>query len=241
MTAFLLLFSLLAPPQTERQAGIWRLRAEAGVAEESIDAVASLLENARRFYEEDWSLGFPRSVPVLLHSSSLSFRRATGQRSYRAAVWDGSVMHVQNPRLLRARKQLASVILHEAAHVSLESRWGNALPGWFEEGFAVYNSGEIGGLPLPRRSLRSLAELGERRLRIPGEKAEREWYAEVGALMFVAIRQYGKESCKRLLARKLGNSFEHTVVEILRKPYAGFEQDLLDEYNYRVRKRRLPY
>lgn len=236
-------FLLLLPggPPLIGQDGPWRMQIEPGIPQESADQVRSLLEKARALYDSEWNCGVPRFVRVHVYRTAASFRKATDQPWYRAALWDGYSLHVQNPRLLRKRNQLETTLLHEGAHIALQARWGNTLPAWFEEGFAVYNSGEIATLPLPRKQYAALDQITHDRYRIRGSKAEQRWYASVGALLFILIRQHGKEPVKRILDRKSGRGFEQQLSAVLDVPFPVFEKDLLEEYNFRVRKRRIPY
>lgn len=247
MIGFILFLNLLA--QQSQVQGQWRtfpcavgkLHIEQNVSDQNIQLIQSYLERTNQLYQSEWGFKALPSRNVYVYSSTASFQKRTAQKWYVAALWDGFAIHIQNPDALRKRTALEATIIHELAHVHLQSRWGKKIPVWFEEGFAVYSSGEMPSLPRARTFLKSLNDFMTQRRKIKDQSHLRAWYASAGLLVFVMIRQFGKGTIQKMLTGAKPILFEQSIASILKVQYNLFEQNLLEEYNFRVKKRKLPF
>lgn len=88
-------------------------------------------------------------VDVVLCDSFLCMQKMAPGRA-RVPAWAAGMAFIRHQTVLvradghtAARSDLDSVFLHELAHLALSSAVGNRpLPRWFQEGFAIYQSGE---------------------------------------------------------------------------------------------------
>ena len=127
------------------------------------------------------------------------------------------------------------------AHVLLHERWQRKIPLWFEEGFAVYASGEIGKLPHATEAIPNLRTFQKRRASCKNWREVQRWYASAALLVAIIVKQYGKERLKQALTTGEAVSFEKTIASALSVQYTSFETSILDEYRYRVAKKKYLY
>lgn len=85
-------------------------------------------------------------VEVELHATTQTYRRATGAAWWHAAVGRKGRLHFQPLASLDQQGIRRQVIRHEAAHLSIRTRMGPALPRWREEGEAMLFAGERGAM-----------------------------------------------------------------------------------------------
>jgi len=101
--------------------------------------------------------GLPPKVRVQTWETTEEFIGATGQPGWAAASNDGQTISLQPLGRLKRKGILASTLRHELAHLVVHRLRAVGTPRWFEEGMALYLSGERvpgGDAPLtPRRSL----------------------------------------------------------------------------------------
>lgn len=219
----------------------WRINSENNVSDENVTRIQSFLDKAKKLFQVEWGLRQTKVVTVCVYNSTASFQKQTHQPWFTAAVWYRSALHIQNPSILSKRNSIEQTIIHEMAHIVLQSRWGQKLPAWFEEGFAVFSSNELQSLSLPKKEIHSLTKLNQERMQVKNISTLQQWYAKVGALIFIIIHQYGKDKLKKILAEGSTDSFEKSIAAFLNIRYSQFEKSLIEEFNFRVRKRKFSY
>lgn len=229
------------PSWTMQRMSIGSLFFEKGITNDHIRTVQADLEQASALYEREWNMRRDRPMTIYVYATSASFQKRTKQRRYTAAIWDGSAMHLQNPSLLEQRAQRTATILHEMAHALLHVRWQGKLPLWFEEGFAVYTSGEIGTLPHATEAIPNLRTFQKRRAACKNSREVQRWYASAALLVAIIIRQYGNERLKAALTSGESGSFEKNIASAFRVQYTLFETSILDEYRSRVANKKYLY
>ena len=229
---FLLSASFPACPQSRTIAPSgWRLIIDENISTENTNLIQSYLEEAKKYYRIEWGLKLPEMISVHVYNTSASFQKASHQSRAAAASWDGSTVHIQNPSVIKKRNVLQETIIHEIAHIALQSRWKQRAPVWFEEGFAVYCANEIASLPRPRKSIDRLGSFGDEKIKTTGLRALQHWYATAGTLVFIFIREMGKENLRQMLSPGSDASFEECVATAMKMPYHLFEKKLIKSFN----------
>ncbi len=114
--------------------------------------VVDELENAISRVEDAHGRRFPLAVEVWLCSSQFSYNRRTGDPSSGSAR--GSVFLdrvILSPRCFESRTT-SGILTHELSHLHLRQvmgrRYTTTVPGWFQEGLAVYIADGAGAEPV---------------------------------------------------------------------------------------------
>jgi len=132
-----------------------RIWVEDGVSDDWSRSVQRAIEPAVRRIEEVHGRRFADEFRIVLCESQASYNWRTGDpRSGRArgAVFAGHVF--LSPRCQRSNTT-AAILTHELSHLHFRQILGSAyvtgLPGWFQEGLAVFVSDGGGAEPVSRR------------------------------------------------------------------------------------------
>ena len=89
------------------------------------------------------------TITIVLASSEREFHTLTGGQIPEWGIGGAdpgrSTIFIQSPRIAQSRSQLSQVVIHELSHVLLgQVVQGHQVDRWFDEGFAMYESGEGG-------------------------------------------------------------------------------------------------
>lgn len=101
----------------------------------------NLLESWRRYLAQYATLPVHR-VRVETWGTTAEFIHATGEPGWVAGSSDGKAIFLQPLGTLAAKGILDSTLRHEFAHLMLHRLRAPGIPKWFEEGFALYLTGE---------------------------------------------------------------------------------------------------
>jgi stage II sporulation protein D len=110
-------------------------------AEPERAALTSFVEEAVARLSRATALPPPPELRVVVHPSSQSFQRETGEPWWSAARTRGSRVDLVPIAVLRTRGTLETTLKHELAHVMTEPVL-TAAPRWVKEGVAMYFAGE---------------------------------------------------------------------------------------------------
>lgn len=128
-------------------------------------------------------------------------------------AFDGTIRVLSDPQNEKTPHSLYVFLTHEMVHAALGSTAGHPLPGWFEEGLAVYLSQN-----LPLDYLRALEEALRGRRLLPLADLEGPFarldggrvplaYAQAASLMEFLIERVGLEKLGLLIARAKRRGF----------------------------------
>jgi stage II sporulation protein D len=107
-------------------------------------SVLAIAERAVRTVAARTLWPVPQGIEVRVYPDVESFRNATAEPGWVAAHTRGRRIDLQPAAVLRLHGALESTLLHEIAHVFVESQAAPGLPLWFREGLADYLSGGAG-------------------------------------------------------------------------------------------------
>ncbi|MBL8151145.1 MAG: SpoIID/LytB domain-containing protein [Blastocatellia bacterium] len=85
-------------------------------------------------------------IKIKLHTSTKNFIEETGLAGDSAGATSHSAIHLQPVKLLHQRKILSQTLRHEFTHYVINQIGGENVARWFQEGVAVYYSGEAAAL-----------------------------------------------------------------------------------------------
>ncbi len=144
----------------------------------------------------------------------------------------GFVLLTIHPVHSNSRHELAEVFRHELAHVALhDAVKGNHVPRWFNEGFAVYASGESS---FPRMQTLWTATLADELL--PLRRMERSFpedaftasvaYAQAADVVRFLVRKQDQERFTAMIERvNRGQTFESSMKDAYGVDLAGLEYE----------------
>ena len=98
---------------------------------------------------DDLRLKRMSTMTIVMAPSHKMFRQLTGGQfpewGIGGADTEQSVIYLQSPRIAQSRSELTRVVVHELSHVLLgQAVMGKPVDRWFDEGFAMYESGDMG-------------------------------------------------------------------------------------------------
>jgi SpoIID/LytB domain protein len=107
--------------------------------------IRSIVTRSVRDLARTLAVDVPTRVPIVMHPTAASYRRATGREWWTSAatVWrDGAAtIHTVPPDVLRRHGQLESTLRHELVHLLADERLRHR-PLWYREALAIRESGE---------------------------------------------------------------------------------------------------
>jgi len=128
---------------------------------------------------------------------TVDFVNETGEPGWVAGTNDGKSIFLQPLATLARKGILKATLRHELAHVAIHRLRSAAIPPWFEEGLALYLTGEqIDVGPYPVFSRRSL---GDAIARPKSEGEMREAYARARLLIKRLARRRGQDALWQML------------------------------------------
>jgi hypothetical protein len=171
--------------------------------------IISIAEQAIPKIAVDLNIKSIRKIIIVISSSEKEFNNLTQGKipEWGVAAADplNSVIYVKSPRFARPEDKLQRIVIHELSHVILGMVVTiKNIDRWFDEGFAMYESGEreIGGTILLARSFLTgnylnLGEIDEV-LSFHRSKASLAYWESMAAVEYL-INHYGKEILARLV------------------------------------------
>jgi stage II sporulation protein D len=127
----------------------------------------------------------PERLQIRVYPDVETFRNATGEPGWVAAVTTGSTIQLQSTAVLRSRGALDATLRHEILHALMEAHAAPGLPLWFREGLAGYLE-----RPTGRAGARIPSDAG---LRQTGDSARaRRAYADAAGAVAGLVRRYGE-------------------------------------------------
>jgi len=212
------------------------------------EAVLGMLMQAVPRISRDLNLAQIDRIMVIIAPSEKAFQNMTSRSipdwGVGAANPSSGTIFLKSPRFARPETDMELVVIHELAHVLL----GIALEGqpvdrWFDEGFAVYQSGEesMSSKIIFARSLVTnnpiRLEQVDAVLTFHRDKAGLA-YQESHAAVAYLIQEYGSETISRIIGRmRLGedmdqalqntiglnlDDFEHLWLKAMKKKYQWY-------------------
>jgi hypothetical protein len=140
---------------------------------------------------------WPPKVRVETWDRTADFILATGEPGWVAGTNDGKSLFLQPLEMLAAKGILKATLRHELAHLAIHRLRAPGVPSWFEEGLALYLTGErISGDP--RRVYRRRT-LGEAIARSQSEAEMREAYARANLLVRNLATRRGRDALWQML------------------------------------------
>jgi len=186
------------------------------------------------------------TVSVFITPSKKVFRQLVGDNF---PQWsDGVATPLRNIIILKSARWMPpetnnnAIAVHELTHIFVNrATHGKPIPRWFNEGLAVYYSGEKGfasgtlvSKALITNSIISLSDIDEV-LQFHANKAQLAYQQSYLAVVFL-FRNYGKEAVKKILAEVAnGISFNQAFIDVLDADVWEFEEQW---YQYIKRKYR---
>jgi stage II sporulation protein D len=135
---------------------------------------------------ERTGLAPPERLQIRVYPDIETFRNATGEPGWVAAVTSGGTIQMQPPAALRGRGALDSTLRHELLHALMEAHAAQGLPVWFREGLAGYlerPAAQTGGLRIPSDAdLRQTADPAR----------ARRAYADATSAVAGLVKRYGE-------------------------------------------------
>jgi hypothetical protein len=181
-------------------------------------------------------LGVPEiPVHIIIAPSEKDFRNITGGQipdwGVAAAQPQTGTLFFKSPRITGSNQNIRIIAIHELCHVML----GNALhgfsaPRWFDEGLALYHSGELGlesklllGRSLLLNQTIALKEI-DHVLTFHRDKAMLAYRESLSVLEFM-VKTFGAELVPRLVqAFSLGQSQEQAILHTTGMSFDSFEK-----------------
>jgi hypothetical protein len=181
-------------------------------------------------------IGVPEiPVHIIIAPSENDFRKITGGQipdwGVAAAQPQTGTLFFKSPRFAGSNRNLRVVVIHELCHVML----GNALhgfsaPRWFDEGLALYHSGELGlesklvlGRSLLMNQTIGLKEI-DHVLTFRRDKATLAYRESLSVLEFI-VKTFGAELIPRLVqAFSKGQSQEQAILNTTGMSFGSFEK-----------------
>jgi stage II sporulation protein D len=173
----------------------------------SVEKVLRVLETARddllrRLKKASLRIAEPAPFEVVIHSTTSSFIKATGQSGWAAGATRGRRIELQPIKLLQRRGILTTTLRHELAHAVIEALSQGRGPRWMVEGMAIHVAGEGALLMRIEIKIRLSREEIERRLARTATVAEmRELYAMAYREVYAMIQSEGEPGIWRRLAK----------------------------------------
>ncbi len=195
---------------------------------------------------EDLDLAEPDSLTLFLAGSRDEFSQMTDHQmpewSAGAADARRSVLYLQSPRFADPDTKMETVVAHELGHAILGMAVrGAPVPRWFEEGFAMLESGEsawIGTVQLMRGFLFSgaldLSEI-EDVLRFNRDRAALAYQESLAAVKYL-VERFGPESIPDLVSvLRQGGTMAEAVRRVTGHPYRQFQAEWFESMKRKYR------
>jgi stage II sporulation protein D len=127
----------------------------------------------------------PERLQIRVYPDVATFRNATGEPGWVAAVTTGGAIQLQPAAVLRSRGVLDATLRHELLHALMEAHAAPGLPVWFREGLVGY---------LERSAVRAGARIpSDADLRQTADPARaRRAYADAAAAVAGLVKRYGE-------------------------------------------------
>jgi hypothetical protein len=139
--------------------------------------VIAIVVEARQELMEKYHLPLSAPVEIRLSPTTAEFCQRTGRPWWLSSIYQNRTIYLQPVRVLRERGILAATLRHELMHQLVDEHTKGKAPIWLFEALAVYYSGEITLLKVPRKTNKAgdLTWRGlERRLQTAASKEEFE-------------------------------------------------------------------
>jgi hypothetical protein len=186
------------------------------------------------------------TVHILVAGTESDFQRLTGgiipDWGIAAAEAERGLIFLKSPRIYQPGKNLRSIVIHELSHVVMGNAVrGASVPRWFEEGFALYNSGESGTSDAVQLSgslltnqLLTLREIDDV-LMFQREKAALAYREALSAIEYL-VEKHGAESIAGLTqALSNGESMEESIRQVTGLSMNAFENEWMEYIKSRYR------
>jgi stage II sporulation protein D len=148
-------------------------------------ALLALAGRELRMAAERTKLVPPERLQIRIYPDVATFRNATGEPGWVAAVTMGSTIQLQPARVLRSRGALNATLRHELLHALMEAHAAPGLPLWFREGVAAYLE-----RPAARNGARIPSDADLRQTADPARA--RRAYADAAAAVAGLVKRYGE-------------------------------------------------
>lgn len=173
---------------------------EKSISEYTVEEIITILDYAKDRVEKIIGLTHPRPFFIKVSSSTEHFVSETRCTWWRSGITKGDTIIIQPVNILKKKGILKHTLIHEYTHVVVNQSTHSKCPFWFNEGLAVYMSGEISKLlnaggcePVTDvKKIEKLIMSGER------EKA-RTGYISAYYVVVEMIAQHGRVGVKKFL------------------------------------------
>lgn len=182
------------------------------------------------------NISFLDSVTIILSPSEKSYSQFVGKNfpnwSGGAASPDQNLIILKSPSFTHEERNNAKITIHELTHILLNKAVNkNPLPRWFNEGMAVYFSGEkefasnsLISKALITKSIIPLREI-DKVLNFHQDKAQLAYQESFLAVSYL-IEKFGNESMKIILAQLAqGNDMDAALVHAIGSDQTDFEYE----------------
>ena len=180
-------------------------------------------------------LGIPEvPVHIIVAPSESEFKKMTGGQipdwGLAAAQPQTETIFFKSPRFAGSDENLRKVVIHELCHVMLGcALHGFSAPRWFDEGLALYHSGELGleskmilGRSLLMNQTIALREI-DQVLTFRRDKATLAYRESLSVFEFI-VKTFGVELIPRLVkAFSMGQSQEQAILNTTGMSFDSFE------------------
>ncbi|MBN2103618.1 hypothetical protein JW835_06210 [bacterium] len=162
------------------------------------------------------------SVHIVIAPTRVDFQQLTGNQmpdwGVAAADPREGVIFLKSPRFERPAIGLHTIIVHELCHIAMGYAVGkHSIPRWFDEGFALYQSGELGlesNIVLARSLISGQIiplEAIDHVLTFRQQKAMLAYRESLAAVQYL-VEQYGIEALPRLVfALSEGKTMDNAI------------------------------
>ena len=180
-----------------------------------VDQSLSALERARN--ELEIPVGaWPDRLRAQTWDSTADFVCNTGKPGWAAGTNDGQSIFLQPLGLLAAKGILQSTLRHELAHVAIRRLRAPGVPSWYEEGLALYLTGErFGDGPDGPHSHRTM---GDAITRASSEAEMHQAYARAARLVRDLAARRGRSALWQILKNPSADDLKWLQRESIRRP-----------------------
>ncbi len=216
------------------------IKYENTVAQGDVQTVADILETNYAMLSTRYHLPLRQiRIDVSIHASTSHYIQSAKVKWWIGAIYQSGTIHLQPPAVLQKRGILETTLAHELVHVLLDDASRHGLPLWLNESAAVYFSGEMNKLKIPRSvSVHHFGDL-ERNIGASRSKSDLDrTYYLLGLTMKFLVEECGESKVEALL-----NSFgqpralEDVFTDVLGIDYESVERKWSQYLKVKIRKK----
>lgn len=189
--------------------------------------ISFLLQSEFDKYKEKWDIKSNPKIEIVFFKSTYDFIHYTNENRKIGGVYKNKKIFLQPINILKQKNILFSILKHELLHALFDNIENKKIPRWFNEGYAIYYSGELKRIkknyPLKFNSLLEL----ESKIKSNNYKEIQTAYFYLGLVIQFLSNKYGDELLNDIIRDNSNYPFEKMLETHLYTSFDTLEKEII--------------